>query len=298
LALTRALDVTKLLVSAAQNVIVNADGRKVAFLLGPPGGNAASIYSAPVTGGLQFEQLTSVYAPRLLFTSGLVSAGGTAPPSVGSLMTAYGVNLSPQELSVASSLPLSTKLGGVELLANLEPLPLQAVTPWQINAQLAGSRIPGNTGFVVRDVRLDSTTQAVVVIRATAPEAIPMPTVSQPGLLLSAAVFSGTKTLADSTHPAAAGDAIEIYCFGLGATDPLVEAGADSPSPPANAKVKPRLQIGGRDAEISFAGLVPGLAGVYQVNAKVPSGVVPGFQPLRWIAADGTVSGTSGIYVR
>lgn len=125
-----------------------------------------------------------------------------------------------------------------------------------------------------------------------------MPTVSQPGLLLSAAVFPGTKTLADSTHPAAAGDTLEIYCFGLGVTVPLVEAGVASPSPPALAKVTPRLQIGGRDAEISFAGLAPGLAGVYQVNAQVPPGLAAGFQPLRWIAADRTASGTSGIYVR
>jgi len=78
----------------------------------------------------------------------------------------------------------------------------------------------------------------------------------------------------------------------------VVEVGAASPLPPALAKVKPRLQVGGREAEISFAGLVPGLAGVYQVNAKVPVGLAPGYQPLRWVASDGTISGTSGIFVR
>jgi uncharacterized protein (TIGR03437 family) len=123
--------------------------------------------------------------------------------------------------------------------------------------------------------------------------------VSQPGFLLAAAVFPGTKTLADAAHPAAVNDTLEIYCFGLGVTNPLVEVGTASPaSPLARAKVTPRLQIGGRDAELSFAGLVPGLAGVYQVNAKVPAGLSPGYQPLRWIEANGVVSGTSGVYVR
>ena len=125
-----------------------------------------------------------------------------------------------------------------------------------------------------------------------------MAAVSTAGFLLAAAVFPGTKTLADAEHPAAANAVLEVYSFGLGATDPPVDVGAASPSPAARARVAPRVQIGGRDATVSFAGLVPGLAGVYQVNIQVPSGLAPGYQPLRWIAADGSSSGTSGIYVR
>jgi uncharacterized protein (TIGR03437 family) len=297
LALFRVVDVTKFAVSAAQNAILSADGRRAVFMLGPPGGLPASIYSGPVEGVEKFEQLSAFYAPRFLFSGGVVSAGGTAPPSVGSLMTAYGANLSALELSLAPSLPLPTQLGGIELLANLERMPLQAVTPWQINAQLSGARFPEGISFQVRSGSVYSP-GASGQIRATAPEAIPMTAVSQPGLLLAAAVYPGTKTLADSARPAAAGDVLEIYSLGLGATDPVVEAGAASPAPPAHARVMPRLQIGGRDAELSFAGLVPGLAGVYQVNAKVPAGLTAGYQALRWVAADGTATGTSGIYVR
>ncbi len=298
LALPFAAELTRFSVSAAQSAILTADGRRVGFLLGPPGGLPASIYTAPVSAGNRFEQLTQVYAPRVLFTPGVVSAGGTAPPSVGSLMTAYGANLSPEEFSTAASLPLPTKLGGVELLASLDPMPLHAVTPWQINAQLAGSRIPGTVSFRVRDARGDTSGEARKLVVASAPEAIPMPSVSQAGFLLAAAVFPGTQVVANAARPAAAGDTLEIYALGLGETIPVVEVGAASPSPPARAKVTPRLQIGGRDADISFAGLVPGLAGVYQVNAKVPAGLSPGYQPLRWIATDGTASGTSGIFVR
>ena len=42
------------------------------------------------------------------------------------------------------------------------------------------------------------------------------------------------------------------------------------------------IQIGGRDATVTFAGLAPGMAGVYQVNAIVPSGLAPGMQGVGW----------------
>jgi uncharacterized protein (TIGR03437 family) len=43
------------------------------------------------------------------------------------------------------------------------------------------------------------------------------------------------------------------------------------------------VQIGGRDAVVAFAGLTPGLAGVYQVNVVVPSGLTAGVQSLSWL---------------
>ena len=36
------------------------------------------------------------------------------------------------------------------------------------------------------------------------------------------------------------------------------------------------LTIGGVPAQVFFAGVTPGFAGLYQVNATVPSGVTPG----------------------
>jgi uncharacterized protein (TIGR03437 family) len=36
------------------------------------------------------------------------------------------------------------------------------------------------------------------------------------------------------------------------------------------------VTIGGSTASYSFAGLTPGLVGVYQINAEAPAGVTPG----------------------
>ena len=106
----------------------------------------------------------------------------------------------------------------------------------------------------------------------------------------AAAFHAGTSVAADMDHPATAGEALEIYGLGLGMTVPLVEARVASPgSPPARAQQAPRVQIGGRDVAVTFAGLAPGLAGVYQVNVIVPTGLAPGLQTLAWIGSDGPV---------
>ena len=92
------------------------------------------------------------------------------------------------------------------------------------------------------------------------------------------------------------GETLEIYGLGLGVTNPMVQAGAASPaSPPARALETPRLQIGGKDAAVVFAGLAPGFAGVYQVNAIVPAGLLPGLHSLTWGTAAGAGFSSIGV---
>jgi adhesin/invasin len=63
----------------------------------------------------------------------------------------------------------------------------------------------------------------------------------------------------------------------LGATDQSVDDGAASPSSPlAHTNASVTVSIGGKDAGVQFAGLVPGYVGLYQINALVPVGVSPG----------------------
>ena len=78
-------------------------------------------------------------------------------------------------------------------------------------------------------------------------------------------------------NPAKAGDALVIYCGGLGEVSPPVDAGAAVPTDQLrNANNTVALTIGGIVAKVVFAGLTPGSAGLYQINAVVPSGVTPG----------------------
>jgi uncharacterized protein (TIGR03437 family) len=93
----------------------------------------------------------------------------------------------------------------------------------------------------------------------------------------------GTGVLADAAHPAEAGETLETFGSGLGLTNPPVRAGEASPaSPPARATAVPQVTIGNQPAQVAFAGLAPGFAGVYQINVIVPEGLTPGQQSLNW----------------
>ena len=92
--------------------------------------------------------------------------------------------------------------------------------------------------------------------------------------------------------------ALPIYGTGLGATDPFVPAGMPAPSVPLARAFPPQVTMGGRAATVFFAGLTPGLAGLYQVNAIVPPGLRPGPQGVIWRAGNVTSSGCATIWVK
>jgi len=86
---------------------------------------------------------------------------------------------------------------------------------------------------------------------------------------------------------ATAGDTLVIYCTGLGEVNPSIVAGTPAPVSPLSHTVNTvTATMGGIAANVQFAGLTPGFAGLYQVNAVVPTGVTPGNQvPLILTAA-------------
>ena len=91
-------------------------------------------------------------------------------------------------------------------------------------------------------------------------------------------VKSDGVTLAQSGTPASIGETVVIYCTGLGAVTPKVQDGAPAPvTPPLSTTDNPvNVKIGDKAATVIFGGLTPGSAGLYQINAVVPSGIATG----------------------
>jgi adhesin/invasin len=70
-----------------------------------------------------------------------------------------------------------------------------------------------------------------------------------------------------------------LYCTGLGTVTPAVPDGA-GPTGTSQTDNTVQLLIGGQSARVDYAGLAPGFAGLYQINAVVPSGVSSGNVPV------------------
>jgi uncharacterized protein (TIGR03437 family) len=279
--------------SASRDPALSDDGAWVLFTVGPAGGfsSAAAVQRRPTQFvGRAFQPV--LFAPRFLNANGIVSAAGTGSTTPGSLLTAYGVNLGSGEMAQASAFPLPTSLNELSLLVNGRAIPLTAVTPWQINAQLPQTVAPGVATLQVRDPAGNTLSSVGAGVEAADPVNFTYPFVRDRLAYQQAAAFhAGTGIPADMDHPLAAGETVEIYCVGLGVTDPAVDAGVASPANPlARAVQTPKLLIGGRDATVTFAGLVPGFAGLYQVNAVVPTGLAAGIQSIAWRGPNGTLS--------
>ena len=80
------------------------------------------------------------------------------------------------------------------------------------------------------------------------------------------------------SNPAERGSVVMIYGTGEGLTDPLPQDGAiiGGPSLPL-IRQSVSVRIGGQETEVLYAGAAPGLvAGVFQINARVPARVSTG----------------------
>src|SRR5262249_43951077 len=95
------------------------------------------------------------------------------------------------------------------------------------------------------------------------------------------------------------GDVVVIYCAGLGIVAPPVPAGVPAPLTGLTNTVNPvTALIGGRPALVFFAGLTPGLAGLYQVNAFVPDGLPDNDNTSLVLMVLGQTSGTVTLAIR
>ncbi|HTS65577.1 MAG TPA: hypothetical protein VMH28_26325 [Candidatus Acidoferrales bacterium] len=181
--------------------------------------------------------------------------------SRGCLVTIFGAKLADSTTS-AGSLPLPRKLAGTAVtVGELEiDAPLSFVSPGQINAQIPfevlGDRVP-------LWVSTAAGKSQPVFVSLTA---------SAPGLFTRSSDGKGAVLALSQnfqlTEQGAPGSPLILYATGLGATDPPALSGSPGAGiEPLNRVVEmPEVFIGEYPARVDFAGLAPGLNGVYQLN--------------------------------
>ncbi|MEZ5354506.1 MAG: hypothetical protein R2762_17890 [Bryobacteraceae bacterium] len=226
--------------------------------------------AARLSGALRTASATPRLVPRGLVHSASFERGPVAP---GSLISIFGANFASAPAVVDTpSLPLS--FNGVEVLMAGKPLPIRYADGQQINAQIPLDIVPN--------------TQQQIVVKTNGALSVPEEftvAVGEPGIFTKDQSGRGQGwvmkpdgvTPAEPGTPAIAGEALVIYCTGLGALDTLVGPGQPAPSSPVARTLAPvAVRIGGVDAAVLFAGLTPGFVGLYQVNVIMPTGVASG----------------------
>ena len=222
--------------------------------------------SISVSGGLQ----SSANAP-VMAAGGVLNAASysrSAPLAPGTMVSIFGSNLA-NGTSSASALPLSTQLSGTLVTIGGKTAPLLYAGPGQINAIIPyGLPVNTNTQVIVQ--------QGTAY---TSPEPITLSAAS-PAIFTTTQNGTGQGIIirpdghnAEPATPAKAGDEVVIYAAGLGETTPPATAGQAATASPLLKVAGASLTIGGQNVPVDFAGLVPGFAELYQINAAVPAGV-------------------------
>jgi len=257
------------------------DGNTYTYLIGADGAALMLIGS-----NLDFALMVAVHAPSItqppslwINPVGITNAANYTPITnayaPGELVSLYGnFGVSTQ---VNKALPISTSLGGVQVLVNGQAAPIYLVSQKQISA-LIPYEISGDS-FATFQVVVNGSKSNQVTVYAdkTAPGIY---TLTQNGIG-AGAILHADFTEVTSSSPAQPGETVLLFMNGLGTVTPQLGDGVAAPSSPLS--VSDEFQAGeifvvlddGVDApavaQVAFAGLAPGFAGLYQVNFTVPS---------------------------
>jgi uncharacterized protein (TIGR03437 family) len=270
---------------------------------GGNGGDANALYFAAgisgPTGAVQSHGLFgSIQAPPVLAANAIVNGGsfqtGLAPNT---WITISGPNLASTTRDWTADIvggKLPTQLDGVSATVNGKPAYIGYISPKQINILTPAD---GTVGPVQVQTANNGLTSSTVMA--------PMQAVS-PAFFL----FAGGKYIAarhsdgtpvgpttlfpNSSTPAKAGETISLYGTGFGPTTPAAPDGQLSTASGPLAS-QPTVMVGGAVAQVSFAGLSAGSAGLYQINVTIPSGASSGDVPV--VTQIGALSTQSGAMI-
>lgn len=228
---------------------------------------------------------------------GVVNAanyGSAAAP--GSIISIFGENFAPWEAS-AGATPLPLILAETRVLINGMQAPLFYVSRAQINAQVPFEVSPDVPATVA--VHGANRSPSAAEPLHAGPVAPAIFTFSGKGVGPGAILHSDSITPVSDLAPARPGEAVVIFCNGLGLTRPQLGTGEAAPAGEGAVLYRtvemPLVTIGGQNARVDFSGAAPGLAGVYQINAVIP-GAPAG--DLEVIVTIGGKQSTAGVTVR
>jgi uncharacterized protein (TIGR03437 family) len=197
----------------------------------------------------------------------------TGEPLVGApgmLVHVTGQGLAPQ--FTASTIPLSTSLGGTQLLLDGQTVPLFSVSPTDIVFQVPWEVQAGTNHTITlpeTQSPFEGSNSRNLQVVTTDPSFWPSPDGSASVLHQD---FHGPVSLFDPAQP---DEILHVYATGLGPVTPPVPDGQPAASVPLSTLQFPAQLTWGTgststEANALFAGLAPGLVGVEQIDVQAP----------------------------
>lgn len=295
-------------------------------------GNVTMYVAANASKGDLQQNSGHIYTSNIVLTPG---AGGGATPNItsvtngasfsstmaaGTYITISGTNLAPAGDSrlwagtdfgkSGSNTTLPTALDNVSVSVNGKAAYVEYISPTQINAILP-STVGTGSGIAVQVSNAGQNSNTMTVtLQPRAPAFFAFaPGTSDDGKYPAAAhandstcvppaCYLGKVGLYPSapnlTKPAAPGEIITLYGTGFGATTPGIADGIVTDKV-YNVAPAPTVTIGGATATVTFAGLVPPFAAVYQLNVTVPATLANGDQAI--VATIAGQQSQSGLFI-
>ena len=275
-----------------------------------PGGNHG--FSLTIGGQTSNEVILPVSGDAVPGVCAVVNAAtfdADTPVAPGSITSLFAMNIG-DEQELTDIFP-STDFNGVSVTFNNLPAPLFAVDPARRQINLLAPTELSEMGEI--EVRVTNSVGESLAFPLQMTEAdpgiFPVPDPTDPNRVFAAATLGNTRWFAlpqataeaiglptnctaDGVNPRAfcaepvkAGDTISIFVTGLGRAtaggDPdgaVLPTGELPPGvPPLFETVhEPVVTFGEVPGRVTFSGLAPGNAGLYQINVKVPEGAPTG----------------------
>jgi len=204
----------------------------------------------------------------------------SATVSPGELITIFGMNLGPSTpagLQLNADGTVSTDLSATRVLFDGIAAPMVYTANGQVSA-------------VVPYEVANPTTQVQVEYQGTQSGSFSMNVAAAtPGIFSmdstgtgQAAALNQDGSVNSTANPASAGSIVVLFATGSGQMTPAPVDGSVTAASSLPVPVQPvKVTIGGKSAAVLYAGAAPGMvAGIMQINAKIPAGTAAGSAPV------------------
>jgi uncharacterized protein (TIGR03437 family) len=248
-------------------------------MLGPTAG--AQEFKATVSGFVLDFPGNARIAPSIN-TGGIVdgaafTAGRAVAP--GSIISIFGANLADVSGS-ATQFPLPLGINNVAFSFDIPaagislPARFHYVSPTQINVQVPWELANYSSATVKVIINYTYSQTYTLDLATYAPGFFAYQSNGQS----FASALDSTLTAVTSSHPVSRGSTVALYLNGLGPVNNQPADGWPVADASSTTVATPTITIGGQPATVTFSGLAPQFADLYQVNATVPTGIGTGPQ--------------------